>query len=1401
MTQVSTTARNRRLSNFRLVILGVLVLGAVTGFLVLRQVRVRDNRAMLLREAKARLDRKQVDLALSYLNRYLELNPGDTDALDLKAKVLSLGVKNAYQVLEAIQVHNQVLARDPEGPGRQDTRRRLVELTLKVGGRSQTAVALAHDLIERGADDAGAHRLLALGLEHLGEEGDVKALAEACKEYETAQRKEPDDVAGAERLALLYRDKLNDPRKALRVLDDLVAASRNAPERLAQAHLARSRLFAGLGRREEAAAEIASALKADPSSFTVRLAAAEDATESGDTTAARRYLDGIPPGARGLGAKLVEGLIELKEQRPDETVRDWRPGPPQADGDHADLTWRLAHVLIDSGRVREAEPLLSQYRRLIGGDEPDAWYRYLDAFLLLKKNRTGEAIAELETIRSKAPRPLEPRLDFLLGRCFEAGQDRAKAIDAYRRAATASPRWCDPWLALSQLQAVDNPDEAAATTEQGLVTMPDDPRLLANLASLAWLRQMRQPQARRRWDEVEEALARARRASPDSAEVALVEADYLVGLGRIDDGLARLEAASTLNPRSVPLWSAWANGLTRLGRTAQALEVLDRATATTGDQAAYALIRSNILLARDHVKDARATLTGALDRVPEGQRPSLWKALGELAAGQNDPAAARQAFTEWARLQPDSPEPRAALFELALASGDEAAVQAEVEALKAIGGPKAPYWRIARVEQILRARPGPREDAPREAGRLDEAGRLIQELQKDHPELSVAYLLEGRLAERRHRADRAIAAYERASSLNGGRTALGPLTELLVRERRGADLDRLRETVASIPPDAARPATIEALKAGDASRAELLAARMARGDPQGLDARAWQARVLGTLGRPGEVEKMLRLLIERQPDEPGPWLQLLMFQVGRKQARDAAATVAQIRREVMTDRPELLWAQCYRAIGDAERADACYKQALRRWPGDLAVSRSAIDFYERAGRREDAEAVLRQVLGRDPALGWAGRKLALSLSGHVNDRAAWREALRLIGSTARPDDLPDDRLARAQVYARGPEPGHRQQAILILEELASEAPGATAVHELLARLHLASGQVDRARQHAARAAGEGAPPDAILLYAGILLRTRDLDGAERQLGRLVAIDPDGLPVAEMRARILTARGRGEEGAAALEKAFASRVNTSEGLEVGEKMVLLLTELKQPDAAERVARQLGALGPRGACILAEYLAGRGRLDDAARRLQDAARAGDPRHAGRSALVLASLPDSDPRWLELADRYLAEALQQQPGSAELLQEQASVRRLQSRPEDQVKIYEAILARKPTGFMFLNEMAWTLSEDLHRPEEALRRADEALEHVGREPDLLDTRGVILTRLGKLDEAIKDLESAASALPSGPVYYHLAKAYRKQGRGDEFRKARDRARQAGLRPEQLQPSERGDWNDIIDK
>src|SRR5262249_33143975 len=125
------------------------------------------------------------------------------------------------------------------------------------------------------------------------------------------------------------------------------------------------------------------------------------------------------------------------------------------------------------------------------------------------------------------------------------------------------------------------------------------------------------------------------------------------------------------------------------------------------------------------------------------------------------------------------------------------------------------------------------------------------------------------------------------------------------------------------------------------------------------------------------------------------------------------------------------------------------------------------------------------------------------------------------------------------VYSKGSTARHRQQAIVILEELASELPNAANVHELLARLQRDAGQLEPARAHAAKAAGEGASADAILLYASILLGEKALDEAETQLQRLVAIDPNSLAAAELRARILAARGKAGEGAAGLERAFAA----------------------------------------------------------------------------------------------------------------------------------------------------------------------------------------------------------------------------------------------------------------------
>ncbi|MDR3638954.1 MAG: tetratricopeptide repeat protein [Isosphaeraceae bacterium] len=1401
MSERSTTTRSRRLNLRGLLIVGVLGLVVTAGFFGLSAYRARHGTPTLLREAKTLWEQKQASLALGYLNRYLELNPSDIEALDLKAEILADTAQDSAQALTAMPIHNQILGIDPQ---RQKTRRRLLILNLKVPGRGKPAETLAREYIKRGEDDAEAHRLLARALEAVGEEGDSKALEEATHEYELAAQKQPGDAEGGERLARLYRDRLHSPEKALAVLDRLVASNeKSPPEALASAYMARARYFLSSGERERAQTEVDRAVKADPADVSARLLAAELACRSGDLAAAHAHLEAIPKAEQeSQQAKVVQGLIDLQERRPNSTVEDWRAGLLLTGGNDAELTWRLASLLLEMGRVREAEPLIAQYRRLIGGEAPNSWYHYLHALSLLRSNRAEEALKEVEAVQYKVEKALEPMLYLLLGQCYEGMHDTAKALGAYQKTTELARDMSEPWLAIARLKKAVRVEDAIETLQLGLKALPGDLRLLAAEIELLREQQMQRPANQRSWTELERVLERAQKASPNALDVALAQADYLASRGQteaLDDLLRRATAA---NPRVTRLWQARAAALSRRGQIAPALKVLDEALAAAGPQAAFFESKAALLLAQGHEVEARGVLEDGLKRAAVDQQPALWKALGDYHAGRGAPADARLAYQKYAELMPESPEPQMLLLNLALTAGDESAAHTAIEALKAQGGPKSSLWRAARVQELLLEPAKGTAKAADKGERMQEAERLVREIEQNDPGSPQGPLLAGRVKEKQGDVDGAAKAYERALDL-GGQPALGPLVALLVRTHRDSELERIRKKTGIPQAQVEQLAALQALRTGDKTRAEQLAAQVVQGSPEALDVRLWQAEVLKALGKPDKAEETLRALTAERPSEPGPWLQLLMLQVAQRHMDEAGRTADKIKASVKTERPELFWAQCYRASEKFAEAEKFYKEALRKWPNEVSVRTAVVGYCEQTGRRGEAEGMLRKLLETDPGLGWARRKLALSLAGHRGDQVAWAEALRVIGPETRPDDTPDDRLARARVYAEGTEPGQRERSLEILQRLAAELPQSPAVHDAMARLYLAMGQIADARAHAAVAAGENGSADAVRLYAGILLTAGDLDEAERQLARLLEAEPNSLPVAEIRARLLVARGQGQEAASVLEQACADRLNALQDIPVGEKMIGLLVRLKQLEAAERVARKVGKLGLRGQCVLAEYLAlhgpdGRGD-DEAASILEAVVKAGGAPEAGTSAMNLANTPAADPRWLPLADTYLAAALKEAPDAIDLLQKQAFVRHLQGKYPEEIAVYKEIIARKPGDHQFLNNMAWTLSEDMNEPQAGLDRINEATEKLGPQPHILDTRGVILTRLGRFDEAIKDLETAARAVPTGPIFFHLARAYQKQGRTDDFRKARDRARAAGLLPEQLQPGEREEWVKLL--
>jgi Tfp pilus assembly protein PilF len=217
-------------------------------------------------------------------------------------------------------------------------------------------------------------------------------------------------------------------------------------------------------------------------------------------------------------------------------------------------------------------------------------------------------------------------------------------------------------------------------------------------------------------------------------------------------------------------------------------------------------------------------------------------------------------------------------------------------------------------------------------------------------------------------------------------------------------------------------------------------------------------------------------------------------------------------------------------------------------------------------------------------------------------------------------------------------------------------------------------------------------------------------------------------------------------------------------------------------------------------VAPILAQRGQLSEALRLCQIAIDNGSPVEGGTAAV--AAVAPQGPEAVALvkeAGTILDKALKQKPDHFGLLFARASLKRRMSRYDEAAQMYRDMSARSPDNPALLNNWAWTLSEDLNQPAEGLEKINAAIKLVGPNPSFLDTRGVILTRLDKLNEAIEDMEAAAKTGPSAALYYHLARTYKKAGRTAEFQKYRDLAKQAGLTAGQLEPNERPEMQQLM--
>lgn len=367
-----------------------------------------------------------------------------------------------------------------------------------------------------------------------------------------------------------------------------------------------------------------------------------------------------------------------------------------------------------------------------------------------------------------------------------------------------------------------------------------------------------------------------------------------------------------------------------------------------------------ILLALDRPAEMAEPLRTLLRLTPPEQRQDLIAALPQMLARLNDKEAALQSIspvlTEAARQPRLAGVAWASLGRLQLAAGQKPqALESGQRAMAMAGRSVLPAWLALLLfeQQLPGAEPllqrwleqaaGP--DAHRirleyarllaEQQRKLDASRQIDILTRESPEIAEPWLLGGLLALQSKQLDAANSSLQRYLSLQPAQTAGPTQARLLLSEtaERQGRLEQALDWLDQIDDEEAQPVV--------QTRRALLLARQ---------------------GRLPEARAMLRSLPASGP--------------------------ADERRKLLTE------AQLLRDLAHYDEALEVYAEAMKRFPQDPDIAYERAMVAEKAGRLDEMERLLRELIERAPDYGHAYNALGYSLADRKQNLVEARELIR-----------------------------------------------------------------------------------------------------------------------------------------------------------------------------------------------------------------------------------------------------------------------------------------------------------------------------------------------------------------------------------------------------------------------
>ena len=1371
-------------------LISLAVLGA--GAFALRQWHKSNRTEQGLARGSEAYEVRRWEEAVEHLGYYLSVRQEDVPVLlkyaDACMNIRPVKSNNTGQAINAYRAALRVEGNNTEAA------MKLTEIYLAVGTPGE-AELVARRQLETNPDPA-LRRMLALAL------AAQRKFTEAAEELKAIVKEHPDQVLAYEALGQLIEQRPTDFREApLQWFDEAV---RNNPA-AAMAYVAR----AGFHRRSKnpslALADLEQAEGKDLSDTAVRLRLARELIDYGTLDRAEGHLVAVrqvAPADQGLWYTWAQLALKSRSQEKMSNVA--REGLKELAAQPWDFMPAAAELFIRSGKVEDANDCVSQMAQK---NVAPAAVAFLRGLIAVEKGNLTEAVKRWEQSMELGNTSSQVRLSL----------------------ASALSRLGDTQSALRQLRML-------------ISERPDS--LEGHLAIARLLTQSG------KWAEATGYAVRATELSPQNTEATLLRVQIQMQLSAAasaDAGHVRAQwrdiekQLSALNaggnaPADLTFWQfRFALQRSQFG---EAQTLLTRLKATSFQPAGIVMAEAELLAAQDKVDEAVIKLNEAMEKFPQsaelvrplailldrqGLQNRCEEALKQALARIEDPVAQRETalllahlYTRWGRQ--DSVYPLLTALEEKLPGDipikrgillcepvirDAGRAQKLVDQIKLIEGDTGWQWRYEQARVWFAS--------DNFKDRYPQITSLLKENMLANPNDQPSRLLLARSHERAGEMQLALLTYREALRISpDDLRVVIPTVAALYGAKEYEEAEQVLSKASAqdlYHPELQKLMLQSYLRRGELDSASGVLQDLLSNDPNNQAACLSLAFLQMQQKKFDEALGLLAKLKSRDPNSLPVTAAQVQLNIRRNNKDEALRLSDEIVARLGSAAAYVLRARTCATLGRNDRAATDLDRAASIEPNNVDVWVARSDFHRSVGQSEKAVGDIRK------ALSLAGdevrvqkRGIVLFLASRTPSKTREGKTLLAKALKSNPEDI-DLQLLNARVLlADGTAPA-LDQAEAILRAVTRDRPEISEAWALLGEIAIKRGQPERALDAALRGLGYGPNDKMLLLLKANAEAVRSPVLALPTLRVLYEADPNDVEMALLLADMHIKAGESKKAMDLLRKQLA-RCDESAAMRC--KIALAVAQYKNGQKA-RAQKELDALlksDPNDPAPLLAHarMLMEDRLWDV---LSDKVKLWYQSHPGSSRTVVSIAGElrasADGQAMKVAEDLLRMVLADSPDSTGAISTLA-ILLLQTpgRSAEAAQFYQRLLELEPENVVALNNLAWIRSEEQGKYAEALDLAEKGLSMAPQYFDLIDTRGVVYSRLGEYEKAVQDFTACMALYPSVTpasiaTRLHLAKALAQLGRKDKAIEQLNQILDLGPRVEGVSTADLGDAQRLL--